>query len=178
MSLWQTPAIVMAFLTWLLSPPTSFADAARREALRREALPRATRVLTSEDVSRMPRRPSPTPPIASAGTSAATPAPAAPDATKKDLETHDEVWWHARITAARDAFERDQLLVESLQSRVNALTNEWSARDDPAQRQQLWDQRARALGELEHMKEQIVTIRRPLTRSRRTRAGRMSRQDG
>ena len=156
MSLWQTPAIVVAFLTWLLMPPNGFADAARREALRRELLPKAARTLTNEDVAGMPRRPLPTLPVSSADTPAANPTPAAPDATKRDAEVHDEGWWHARITAAGQALERDQLLAESLQSRVNALTNEWSARDDPAQRQQLFEQRTRTLSELDSMKEQIL----------------------
>jgi hypothetical protein len=160
MSLWQTPAIVVAFLTWLLSPPNGFADAARREALRRELLPKASRSLTNQDVAGMPRRPLPTQPVTSvegpAGSAAPAASDAAKDATKKDLEAHDEGWWHARMTAARDALERDTLLAESLQSRVNTLTNEWSARDDPAQRQQLYEQRTRALNELDHMKEQIL----------------------
>jgi len=109
-------------------------------------------------VAGMPRRALPTAPVTSAE-SPGTITPAAPDAkdpTKKDVEAHDEAWWHARITAARDALSHDQLLAESLQSRVNALTNEWSARDDPAQRQQLYEQRTRTLNELDHMKEQII----------------------
>jgi hypothetical protein len=155
MALWQTPAIVVAFLAWLLSPPAGFADAARREAQRRELLPKAARSLTNEDVARMPRRPLPTPAVSPVEIPGASPTPAGPDATKKDLETHDEGWWHTRLTAARDALERDQLLAESLQSRVNALTNEWSARDDPDQRDRLYQQRTRVLDELERMKGRI-----------------------
>jgi hypothetical protein len=161
MSMWQTPAIVVVFLTWLLSPPGGFADAARREALRRELLPKASRSLTNEDVAGMPRRALPTAPVTSADPAAGAVTPAAPDAakdaTKKDVEAHDEGWWHARMTAARDALERDQLLAESLQGRVNSLTNEASARDDPAQRQQLYEQRTRAVSELDHMKDQLLT---------------------
>ena len=34
-SLWQAPVVVVALLTWLNATPTSFADAAQREALRK-----------------------------------------------------------------------------------------------------------------------------------------------
>ena len=158
---WQTPAIVVVFLTWSLSPPTELADAARREALWRGLLPKAVRSLTNQDVAGMPPRPLPTSPPLSADTSGANPTPTASEATKKD-DAHDEGWWHARITAARQARERNQLLAESLQSRADALTNEASARDDPAQRQQLYEQRARVLGELGHMKEQVAADQRAI----------------
>jgi hypothetical protein len=169
MMLWQTPAIVVAVLTWLLTPPTSFGDAARREALRRELVPKAARSLTNQDVAMVPRRPLPTPPAPDTPTPAATDAAGKDkDAAKagekdagkdaaKDSESHDEPWWHARMSAARDALERDRLMAESLQSRINALTNDASARDDPAQRQQLYDLRARTVVELDHLRDQVTS---------------------
>src|SRR6266496_2100964 len=98
MSIWQTPAIVIAFLTWLLAPPSGLADVSRREALRRQFTPASARSLTNQ-------------------------------------------------AAARAALERDQLLLDALQSRINTLTADASARDDPAQRAQLYDQRTRVLTE-------------------------------
>jgi hypothetical protein len=156
MSLWQAPAIVVVFLTWLLSPPTGFADAAAHEAVWRALLPKAARSLTNQDVAGMPSRPSPSPPPSSAELSGSNPTPTSPDAAKKAVETHDADWWGTRIAAARAARERDLLVAESLQSRVNALTNEASARDDPAWRRQLYEQRARVLAELDQMKEKIA----------------------
>ena len=38
-SLWQAPVVVVALITWLNATPTSFADAAQREALRRQLHP-------------------------------------------------------------------------------------------------------------------------------------------
>jgi hypothetical protein len=73
----------------------------------------------------------------------------------KTPEAHDENWWRARAAQARDALDRDRLLADALQSRVNAMTVDWSARDDPAERQTLWDQRQRAIDELAKMTRQI-----------------------
>ena len=165
MSLWQVPAIVLAVLTWLFSPPSNLADAARREALRRQVMPKATRLLTNQQVEALPQRSAPTVPSDPAAVPAdptdaaagvATRA-ALPEVPRKDVGTRDEAWWRAQVATARGALERDQLLADSLQSRINALTADASARDDPAQRQQLYEQRTRALTELQHMKEQIVT---------------------
>jgi hypothetical protein len=110
-------------------------------------------------------RPLPTPPA----DDAAPGKPEAPDASesaepavKPDSDTKDEAWWRSRMQQARAALDRDQLLGEALQSRVNALTNEWSARDDPAQRQALWDQRELTLQELTRMKDQIEADRKAI----------------
>jgi hypothetical protein len=46
-SLWQAPVVVVALITWLNATPTSFADAAQREALRRQLTPKPTRQLTN-----------------------------------------------------------------------------------------------------------------------------------
>lgn len=46
-SLWQAPVVVVALITWLNATPTSFADAAQREALRRQLTPKTTRQLTN-----------------------------------------------------------------------------------------------------------------------------------
>jgi hypothetical protein len=158
MAMWQTPAIVMAFLAWLMSAPVGLADAARREALRRQLTPKATHSLTNQDVANVPPRPLPTLPggaaAAAAGETAATKGSKA--AASKDTETHDEAWWHKRMAAARDAVDHDQLLADSLQSRINSLANDASARDDPAQRADLYAQRNRAIAELEKTKQQIT----------------------
>jgi hypothetical protein len=63
------------------------------------------------------------------------------------------------MARARAALARDQLLAEALQSRVNALTADWSARDDPAQRQQLYDERIRVLEALDRMRERVASGR-------------------
>jgi hypothetical protein len=46
-SLWQAPVVFVALITWLNATPTSFADAAQREAVRRQLMPKTTRQLTN-----------------------------------------------------------------------------------------------------------------------------------
>ena len=60
------------------------------------------------------------------------------------------------MTAARERLERSKLFLEALQSRVNALTNDFYARDDPAQRAVIATNRNRALAEMERVKQDIV----------------------
>ena len=167
MVMWQTPAILIAVLLWLQAPPASLADAARREALRRELMPKAVRSLTNRDVDSVPPRPLPVVALPVPDVSTAKPTAAAPDAaakgetgkadaTGKAGETRDEAWWRTRMTTAVQAQDHDRLLAGALQSRINSLTNDWSARDDPAQRQQLWEERERTIAELKNLQEQLA----------------------
>lgn len=146
--MWQLPAVVLSLLTWVNAPSTSLADMARREAVRRQITAKPTRVYTVVGVpDETP--PDVTPPVAGE-------KPAAPAAAAKPEPAHDEAWWRDRITAARDARERDQVLSDAVQSRINALSADFVNRDDPAQKQQIASQRLRALEELDRLKKQIV----------------------
>ena len=177
MWIWQAPIILLTFWMWLQSPPGSLAEASRREAFRRQLMPPSVRALTNDDVERVPFRPAPSQGIAAEtagksvsagqaagaaaapGTSAAVPSSPS-GAAEKAGESHDETWWRRRMSQAREALDRDQVLGEALQSRINGLTTDWSARDDPAQRQALSEQRERALTELQRMRDQIAADRK------------------
>ncbi|MGH9312844.1 MAG: hypothetical protein ACRD1S_06560 [Vicinamibacterales bacterium] len=108
------------------------------------------------------------------------PAPAAQPSTRADTkdagqppapkppqqgEVRDEAWWRNRINAARADLQRNQLFLEALQSRVNALSTDLVNRDDPVQRAGIGTDRQRALAEMERvrgdvdkLKKQIVEI--------------------
>ena len=49
-TLWQVPVVVAALLTWLSAPPDTLADAADREALRRQLIGKATHLYTNVDL--------------------------------------------------------------------------------------------------------------------------------
>jgi hypothetical protein len=49
-TLWQVPAAVVALLAWLALPPSSLADAAKREAVRRAAVAPAAAVLSNQNL--------------------------------------------------------------------------------------------------------------------------------
>lgn len=152
------------------------ADAARREAARREAIKaRKVPVYTNEDLNQLPPRPAPVRPVAPSGTRVTTLGPGGdtasdaaqePDAARAEAGQTQapaaesargtEEKWRARITAARDNLSRAKLFAEALQSRVNALSTDFVSRDDPAQRQQLFEDRQKALDEMARVKEEIA----------------------
>ena len=53
--------------------------------------------------------------------------------------------------------DRDKVLTDAIQSRINALTADFSARDDPVQRAKIGTDRQRALEELERLRKAIAT---------------------
>jgi hypothetical protein len=133
-------------------PP--LAEVARREAERRKAVVTPAKVYTNADVGRAPLTtgsvvaPAPDADAAKAAESGARPGePAQPQEPPKD-----EAYWRARITEARQRLERNQMFLEALQSRVNALTNDFASRDDPAQRALIGADRVKALAEMERVK--------------------------
>jgi hypothetical protein len=154
--------VVVALLTWLTSTPVSFADAARREALRRQLTPKPTRQLTNLNLPPGAIITEATLAAAEAERAAASTASdaAATDATKPATPatpdgTHDEQWWRDRTTAARNKLQDDQNLVVALQSRISALTADFTSRDDPAQRAQVADDRQKAVDQLARLQKQI-----------------------
>ncbi len=165
MTLWQTPAIVLTLVTWLTSPPTNLGEIAQREALRRSLTPKSTGSYSNDNL-----RPDPFPlPVVAdpaqageaAAAAAADPVTGAPPATSEAAATAkpaqlDEKAWRARIAEARTALARDQVLVEAMQSRINALQADVINRDDPAQQAALRQALATALAELERLRGQVV----------------------
>jgi nucleotide-binding universal stress UspA family protein len=60
------------------------------------------------------------------------------------------------MQGARDALQRAEVFAEALQSRINGLTADFTARDDPAQRSAVGVDRQKALAELDRAKNEIV----------------------
>lgn len=153
----------------------SLVDVAKKEAERRKATSGGVKVYTNGDLKTA--EPSPDPitaaaapaePAASADKKAAdsksdakadakagdkTPAKDAKAAAKGDAK--DQEYWHGRMQALTDQLERDRLYAEALQSRVNALTADFSSRDDPAQRSLIAEDREKAVAELSRLRKQI-----------------------
>jgi len=59
------------------------------------------------------------------------------------------------MTSLREAAQRNRVLADALQSRINALSADFTARDDPSQRAVIARDRDRALVELGRLKTQI-----------------------
>ena len=74
----------------------------------------------------------------------------------------DENWWRSRVQAARAALERDELMLDAMQSRVNLLTSQVVGRDDPFQRQQIRESLQKAIEELDRLQKIVLADRTAL----------------
>ena len=87
------------------------------------------------------------------------------DAAKKDAATNGdpsktdptktEKYWRDRMGAAREDVRRNEAFAAALQSRINGLTADFSARDDPYQRAQIADERQKAVAELDRVNKAV-----------------------
>jgi hypothetical protein len=136
----------------------SLADVARQEEARRKAVQPAVKVYTNESLRADGATATPS---ASTVSTPAAPAaqPGAPAADAKpaaDEPKKDERYWRQRLTEERDKLSRAETFAEALQSRINALTTDFAARDDPFQRNQVSNDRQKALNELDRVRQEIA----------------------
>jgi hypothetical protein len=177
------PAVLLALVCMTASAPAqSLGDVARQEQARRKSAS-AGKIYTNDDLRSAPAPASTTP--ASTGSTSATgdakssPATAAPADAKSDTKTdtksaadtkgadapaektkdkdpsEDEATWRKRQNTIQESLDRARTFSEALQSRINGLTAEFSAKDDPAQRGVVATERQKALTELDRVKKEI-----------------------
>jgi hypothetical protein len=148
----------------------SLADLAKKEQARRkaDAKPAEKKVYTNKD---LPTAAAPPPaPVATSPNPSAAGGPAQtnpgqsqkPQGQQPQGEAKDEAWWRARMTTARTELSRNEIFLEALQSRVNALNTDFVNRDDPAQRQVLANDRQRALAEMERVRGEIDKLKKQI----------------
>jgi len=169
----STAVLAGALLVAVPVSAQSLGELAKREAERKKAAPTATKTYTNGDLKSVP------PP---SGTAAGDPlagkdgkdakdpdtkdpkdakddkngkAPEKVDATKPTEPAKDEAYWRGRMSAAREDVRRNEAFKEAMQSRINALTADFTARDDPYQRAKIADDRQKALAELTRLTEDI-----------------------
>jgi hypothetical protein len=160
----------------------SLGDVARKEAERRKTVKAPGKTYTNDQLKPEPvgSAPPPSAPGPSAGAPAtgapATPSAGAPAAggskpgaqaqapagaapgapgTAAAPAAKGEAEWKARVQAAKDALSRAQIFAEALQSRINGLSADFTARDDPQQRALVGADRQKSLDELERVKREI-----------------------
>ena len=121
----------------------SLADVARKEEQRRKDVKKPAKVYTNKDLGQVdPAPPPPATPAAAAPTPgdaarAEADKPAGP--TEEEQRAADEQRWRGRMAEARSQLERSKMFAEALQTRVNSLWADFTARDDPAQRGEIED---------------------------------------
>jgi len=147
----------LSLVTSVAASAQSLGAIAKQEEARRKSVKAAGKVYTNESLHAEPA-PS-TPPAAAAATepssSQAAPAPAPAPAGDAADAKKDEASWKKRVAAERESLERAKSFAEALQSRINALTTDFTNRDDPAQRAQVGSDRQKALTEMERVKKEI-----------------------
>ena len=152
----------------------SLGDLAKKEQERRKAAPSAAKTYTDEDLKKITVPGAVTAPSdagAKPAEGAAKADDAKPGAAKGDGKTaekpadpaKDEAAWRARMTAAREDLRRNEAFRDALQSRINALSADFAARDDPYQRAQIADDRQKALAELARLTADIDKGKKAIT---------------
>lgn len=151
---------VLAGAVPVLAQNPPLGEIARKEQERRKALQgkgqEKGKVITNKDLPPSAHKPAAAQPAPAAGEQkpGEDSRPAA-QAGATD-EQKDEAWWRGRITQARESLRRSEMFLEALQSRINALSADFVARDDPAQRARLAEDRQKALAELDRVQTDIV----------------------
>ena len=123
---------------------------ALKEQERRKALKASGKVLA--DLPKAPATPAPQAAPAIPKDPAAEEKPG--DKDKKE-EPKDEAWWRQRMSPAREELRRSEMFAEALQTRINSLSNDFAARDDPYQRARVAEDRQKALAEMDRVRTDV-----------------------
>lgn len=141
----------------------SLGEVAKKEQQRRKHAKSAGKVYTNKDLGPEATKPAPPPPAPAPGTTAgpggSEAAPPSPDNETEQDPKKTEEYWRERIETARAEIERNELFLESLQSRVNALSTDFVSRDDPAQRAVIASDRQKALAEMDRVRQAIASLK-------------------
>jgi hypothetical protein len=153
---------------WVATPappalPQSLGDIARQEEARRKQIKRPGKVYTNKDLGSVPAAPLPpvgaTPPGPAAesarASGASEPAASAETRSSDKSAARGQAYWAGRMKDLAAQLERDQTLAAAMQTRINALTADFTARDDPAQREVIGRDRQRALDELDRLQKAV-----------------------
>jgi len=149
-------------LGFAVTSAQTLGDIAKREESRRKQVKTPAKVYTNEDLRGDGGAPAPAPASQASSPNAAQPAAPAAGAQPKDADkaaTDDpkknEGYWKDRLAKARGDLDRAKTFADALQSRINALTTDFAARSDPAQRAQIGNDRQKAVAELDRVKKEI-----------------------
>lgn len=154
---WVRVLLVLAIAAWAVpASAQSLAAVARKEEARRKQVTQPSKVLTNKDLKPVIAPPPPAPAPADApapAEGAAPPGEAAPD--EEQQREQDEQAWRNKMNDARQALDRSQMYADALQSKINALWGDFTARDNPVERAQIEIERKKAIAEQERVKGEI-----------------------
>jgi hypothetical protein len=154
-------ALALSMARPAVTSAQSLADVARAEEARRKTVKEPAKVYTNDDLKgggapgSAPPPPVATPPQAGTQKPEATKPEASVPKPPTDQSGQDEKFWRSRITTAQQTVARNKVLLDALQSRVNALNTDFVNTDDPAQRALVEENRKTALLEMDRVKADI-----------------------
>jgi hypothetical protein len=134
-------------------------ELALKEQERRKALKPAGKVVTNQDV---PRATASRPPAPGAAADQGKPAGTPDEPAKPEDPQKTEAFWKQRISQAREELRRNEMFADALQTRINSLTADFAARDDPYQRARIADERAKAVLEMDRVKADVELNRKKI----------------
>ena len=175
MNLFRLTRVCLALAGWCwlsasaLAQSPSLGDVAKKEQDRRKNLPEAGKVYTNKDLPKSAVKPAeaggaPAQAVASPEPSSAIPAEGEKKADDPDVKAkQSEAEWRKRMADAREGLRRNEMFAQSLQTRVNSLTQDVLSRSDPVQKSQLSAERKEALSELARVKQEIEAGKKQIT---------------
>jgi hypothetical protein len=153
----------------------SLVDVAKKEGERRQGVKGEAKVYTNGDLKPVSDS-APDPITAAAPADTAASADKKPSDSKADAKADGksdakapakdanasaagtekgQEYWGGRMRALNEQLERDRLYAEAIQTRINSLTADFSAKDDPVQRALISEDREKAVAELSRLRKQI-----------------------
>ena len=142
----------------------SLGDVSKQEEERRKDVKAPAKLYTNKDLGA---------PIQGGSTADdSKPAASSSDASKESVKSggdkgkdglvKDQAYWAKRKKDLQDKLERSHTQADGMQTRINALTADFSSHDDPVQRAAIERDRQRALGELTRLQQDIKDTQKAL----------------
>lgn len=155
---------VLSTVTRLAAQNQPLGDVARKEEARRKEVKQPSKVITNKDLSAAPDAgvPVASPPAVSEP-KAENKADKNADKEKPAEPTKDKTYWAGRKKELEAQLDRDETFADALQTKINSLTADFSARDDPAQRAVIGRDRQKSIAELDRLKKAIQDDKKALT---------------
>ena len=169
-------AFVVALVSGTLSiaAAQSLADVARQAEERRKEVEQPSKVLTNDDLGSVPPVSPPPATLFAPADDAAAPIDGGADKDQKsgaeasesktdggtegstEAPPKDQAYWSGRIKELEAQIARNQSFAAALQSRINALANEYTNQADPLQQASLATDRQNALADLDRVNQQLA----------------------
>jgi hypothetical protein len=155
--LWLLLVVIAEALGWWSTPPASLADAAFREAVRRQLVGPSVGAYSNESLGRDAEHG-----VVNESAILARDSDERAAAPAGTLPLRTEAWWREQVSTIRERIDRSEKERALLDERIALLETQATARDDPAQQAVLREQAIQARAEIEGTLRRAAELRRDL----------------